>query len=81
MIGKRSRDNRFLRKYLLDFITDIGTGLSYGTAELLSERLVPRFLASEPVDEDGDGVPDGQRWELEAPPVEGEAKKETAARS
>lgn len=75
-IGKRSRDNRFLRKYLLDFITDIGTGLSYGTAELLSERLVPRFLASEPVDQDGDGVPDAKRWELEAPPAEGEKKPE-----
>jgi F-type H+-transporting ATPase subunit gamma len=74
-IGKRSRDNRFLRKYLLDFITDIGTGLSYGTAELLSQRLVPRFLASEPVDVDGDGVADVERWELEAPAQEGEAKK------
>lgn len=66
-IGKRSRDNRFLRKYLLDFITDIGTGLSYGTAELLSDRLVPRFIASEPVDVDGDGVADMARHEMEAP--------------
>jgi F-type H+-transporting ATPase subunit gamma len=77
-IGKRSRDNRFLRKYLLDFITDIGTGLSYGTAELLSERLVPRFLASEPVDVDGDGVADVKRWELEAPAIEGEGETKKA---
>ena len=64
-VGKRARDNRFLRKYLLDFITDIGTGLSYGTAELLSERVVPRFIASEPVDIDGDGVADMTRHEME----------------
>ena len=65
-VGKRARDNRFLRKYLLDFITDIGTGLSYGTAELLSDRVVPRFIASEPVDIDGDGIADMTRHEMEA---------------
>jgi F-type H+-transporting ATPase subunit gamma len=47
-IGKRARDYSKLRKYRLDFITDIGSGLSYGTAELLAERVIPRFLASEP---------------------------------
>src|SRR5207253_8485234 len=76
-IGKRARDNRFLRKYTLDFITDIGTGLSYGTAELLADRIIPRFLASEPVDVDGDGVPDMARHELDAPIADdgsGEAK-------
>ena len=65
-IGKRARDARFLRKHLHDFITDIGTGLSYGTAELLADRLIPRFLASEPVDVTGDGVPDTTRAELDA---------------
>lgn len=64
-IGKRARDNRFLRRYLLDFITDIGTGLSYGTAELLADRVVPRFLASEPVDVTGDDIPDMTRQELD----------------
>ena len=65
-IGKRARDFPKLRKHLLDFITDIGTGLSFGTAELLAERVIPRFLASEPIDVDNDGTPDVQRHELEA---------------
>lgn len=78
-IGKRARDNRFLRKYTIDFITDIGTGLSYGTAELLADRVVPRFLASEPVDVDGDGIPDVQRHELEAPQIEGEGGEKKPA--
>lgn len=64
-IGKRARDSRFLRRYLLDFITDIGTGLSYGTAELLADRVIPRFLASEMVDVTGDGIPDITRAELD----------------
>ncbi|HVO30517.1 MAG TPA: ATP synthase F1 subunit gamma [bacterium] len=46
-VGKRGRDYVRLKKFapLNDFITDISSGLSYGTAELLAERLIPRFLA------------------------------------
>lgn len=77
-IGKRARDNRFLRPYLLDFITDIGTGLSYGTAELLADRVVPRFLASEPVDVTGDGVADTTRGALEAQASAGDGARSAA---
>ena len=65
-IGKRSRDNRFLKKHMLDYIADIGTALSYGTAELLADRLIPRFLASEMVDVTGDEIPDMMRADAEA---------------
>src|SRR5688500_17822874 len=65
-IGKRARDNKFLRKYMLDFITDIGTGLSFGTAELLEKRVVPRCLASEMIDVTGDEIPDMTRAEYVA---------------
>lgn len=56
-IGKRGRDYVRLKKFapMLDFITDISSGLSYGTAELLAERVIPRFLAGT-ADLDGDGV-------------------------
>ncbi len=57
-IGKRARDYPKTRKYLHDFITDIGTGLSYGTAELLADRLIPRFLYGEARDVTGDDIPD-----------------------
>ncbi len=64
-IGKRARDYPKLRKYLNDFITDIGTGLSYGTAELLADRLVPRFLASESRDVTGDDIADSVETVME----------------
>jgi F-type H+-transporting ATPase subunit gamma len=56
-IGKRGRDYIRLKKFapLNDFITDIGGGLTYGTAELLAGRVIPRFLASSDQDTDADG--------------------------
>ena len=59
-IGKRGRDYVRLKKFapMLDFITDIGGGLSYGTAELLASRIIPRFLASSDQDTDEDGTVD-----------------------
>jgi len=51
-IGKRARDYAKLKKHRLDFITDIGSNLSYGTAELLAERVIPRWLATAPTPEE-----------------------------
>ena len=51
-IGKRARDFAKLKKHRLDFITDIGGNLSYGTAELLAERVIPRWLATAPKPEE-----------------------------